>query len=76
MKQDGDKTIDEPVIADRKVFFVDVSQMTPKEALRVLNDIRKNQGQKPVSTSGLTWIFAGLSLALGGLYLATIFNLL
>ena len=77
MKQDGEKEIvEEVVIADRKVFFVDVGDMPPKEALRILNELRKKQGQAPVSTSWSTWLFVGLSAAILSLYLATIFNVL
>ena len=57
MAQDG--KVREQEIADgtRKVFYVDVGDMEPKEALRVLNDIRKNQGMAPVTRSWHNWVF-------------------
>jgi len=75
MKQDG-KEVEEAVVGDRKVFFVDVGQMTPDEALRVINDIRERQGQRPVSTNTLALLFAVLAGITAGLYLLTLFNLI
>lgn len=57
MAQDG--KVREQEIADgtRKVFYVDVGDMKPKEALRVINDIRKQQGLGTVTRSWHNWVF-------------------
>lgn len=76
MKQDGDKEVEveSKIIGDRKIFFIDVGDMPPKDALRVINEIRKRQGQAPVSSNFGTWVFAAAAAGILALYLLTIFN--
>jgi len=55
MAQDGKVEIREEEDG-RRVFYVDVGDMSSKEALRVINEIRKKQGLSPVSRSWVNWV--------------------
>jgi len=62
MAQDGDKEVQLNDDEGRRIFYIDVGDMQPKEALRVLNDIRKKQGMAPVSRSWLNWVLIGIMI--------------
>jgi len=60
MKQDGEVEVREE--DERRVFYVDVGDISPKEALRVINEIRKKQGMPAVSRSWVNWVLVGIAV--------------
>jgi len=62
MAQDGKEVTED----GRTIFYVDVGDIEPKEALRVLNDIRKKQGMSPVSRSWVNWALICIIIAAVG----------